>query len=515
MQPGQSMVIFRVDASVAIGTGHVMRCLALAQALQDMADGDRSGSCVFAVAESTAASEARIREEKFEFVAIAASPGSQHDAAELVQIALARGASWIVVDGYHFDVEYQRTLKAAGLNLLVVDDAGNAGTYVADLVLDQNAHAIEDFYQRKQPQTRLLLGSRYALLRREFKPWRAWNRKIAPDGRKVLVTIGGSDPENLTLRVIHALQLLARDKLEATVVVGGSNPYADAIEAEIHSSGSSIRLLKNVCNMPDLMAEADVAVSGAGSTCWEMCFLGLPAIVIDVAENQRPIARELDRRGIAIHLGNSRDATAEKIAVQLKMLLASRGQRSAMSEAGRNLVDGCGADRVASAMTAASLRLRRVQAQDCELLFAWANDPEVRASSFSGEVIPWERHQEWFSEKIADPNALLYVVIGNVDPNDSPIGQVRYDIDGTRALVSISLGAAFRGKGFGGKCLSLAVEELFRSTSVTLIGAYLKPENETSLRMFLNSGFQRLQDTSFAGQPAVHLILEKNRTSSR
>jgi UDP-2,4-diacetamido-2,4,6-trideoxy-beta-L-altropyranose hydrolase len=181
-----------------------------------------------------------------------------------------------------------------------------------------------------------------------------------------------------------------------------------------------------------------------------------------------------------------------------------------MSKRGRNLVDGRGAERVASAMTAASLNLRRVRAEDCELLFAWANDPEVRASSFSSEVIPWERHQEWFSEKMADQNALLYVVMG---PNDGPIGQVRYDIEGRRALVSISLGAGFQGKGYGGKCLTLAAEELFQSTSATLIDAYVKPTNESSLRMFLTAGFQRQPDASFAGQPAVHLILEKNRSS--
>ncbi len=500
-----SLLIIRADASVAMGTGHVMRCLALAQAWRDF-----GGDCVFAMAESTAASEARIGDEKFEFVSITASPGSPQDAAQLVQLGLARHASWIVVDGYQFDVEYQRKAKAAGLKLLVIDDTGHISAYVADMVLDQNAHAKENLYQNRETYTRLLLGSRYAMLRREFKAWREWHRKIAPDGRKVLVTIGGSDPDNLTLIAIRALRLLAEDKLEATVVVGWSSPYADQIEAEIRGTSGSIRLLKNASNMPELMADADVAISGAGSTCWEMCALGLPAIVIDVAENQRPIAQELDRRGIAIHLGSSRDVTAEKMAAQLKTLLASREQRAAMSERGRNLVDGRGAERVASAMTAASLRLRRVQAEDCELLFAWANDPEVRASSFSSEVILWERHQEWFRKEMADPNALLYVVIG---PNDGPIGQVRYDIDGPRALVSISLGAGFRGKGYGGKCLSLAVEELFRSTSATLIDAYVKPANESSLRMFLRAGFQRQPDASFVGQPAVHLILEKNRSS--
>lgn len=505
MPPGQPILIFRVDAGVAMGTGHVMRCLALAQAWHD-----QGGHCVFAMAETTAVLEARIRDEKFEFVPITALPGSLQDAAQLVQLGLARHASWIVVDGYQFDVDYQRAMKAAGLKLLVIDDTAHVGAYVADLVLDQNAHADENLYQHRENDTRLLLGSRYALLRREFKAWREWNRTIAPDGRKVLVTIGGSDPDNLTLIAISALRLLAEDQLEGTVVVGGSNPHADQIEAEIRSTGGSIRLRKNVPNMPELMADADVAISAAGSTCWEMCFLGLPAMLIDVAENQSPIAEELDRRGIAIHPGSSRDVTAEKMAAQLKSLLASRERRTAMSERGRDLVDGRGAERVASAMTAASLRLRRVQAEDCELLFAWANDPEVRASSFSSDVIPWERHKEWFREKLADPNALLYLVMG---PSDGPIGQVRYDIDGSRALVSISLSAGFRGKGYGGKCLSLAVEELFLNTSATLIDAYVKPTNESSLRMFLNAGFQRQKDTSFAGQPAVHLILEKNRLS--
>jgi UDP-2,4-diacetamido-2,4,6-trideoxy-beta-L-altropyranose hydrolase len=499
------LLIVRADASVAMGTGHVMRCLALAQVWQAW-----GGACVFVMAESTAASEARIRDEKFEFVPITATPGSPQDASQTAQLGLTRHASWIVVDGYQFDVEYQCAVKAAGLKLLVIDDTGHIGAYVADMVLDQNAHADENLYQHRENYTRLLLGSSYALLRREFKAWREWDRKIAPVGRKVLVTIGGSDPDNLTLIAIRAMRMVAEGKLEATVVVGGSNPYGDQIEAEIRGTGGSIRLLKNVSDMPELMADADVVISGAGSTCWEMCFLGLPAIVIDVAENQRPIAQELDRRGIAIHLGSTRDVTAEKIASELKTLLASRDRRAAMSERGRNLVNGRGAERVASAMTTANVRLRRVQAEDCELLFAWANDPEVRTSSFSSEAIPWERHQEWFSKKMADPNVLLYVVMG---PNDGPIGQVRYDIDGSRALVSISLGAGFRGKGYGGKCLSLAVEELFRNTSATLIDAYVKPTNSSSLRMFLNAGFQRQQETSFAGQPAVHLILEKNRLS--
>ena len=208
MPPGT--LIIRADASIAMGTGHVMRCLALAQAWQD-----EGGECIFAMAETTAASEERIRAEKFAVTNVVACPGTPQDAAQGVDLALAHHAPWIVVDGYQFDVEYQRKLKAAGLKLLVVDDTGHAGAYVADLVLDQNAHATKDLYQLREPYTVLLLGPRYALLRREFKTWRAWKREIAPIARKVLVTVGGTDPGNLTIRVIRALRMLADDKLQS------------------------------------------------------------------------------------------------------------------------------------------------------------------------------------------------------------------------------------------------------------------------------------------------------------
>ena len=129
-----STLIIRADASIAMGTGHVMRCLALAQAWQD-----QGGQCIFAMAETTAASEGRIRGEKFEVTPVRASPGTLQDAEQLVQLALAHDATWVVVDGYQFDVEYQRRLKAGGLKVLVVDDTGHACAYVADVVLDQNA----------------------------------------------------------------------------------------------------------------------------------------------------------------------------------------------------------------------------------------------------------------------------------------------------------------------------------------------------------------------------------------
>ena len=497
-------LIIRADASVAMGTGHVMRCLALAQAWQD-----EGGQCIFAMAETTPAVQDRVRAEKFDLAILPVSPATPQDAARLADLAATGHASWVVVDGYRFDVEYQRTLKAAGLKLLLIDDTGHAGSYVADLVLDQNAHASEDFYQRRAPHTRLLLGPRYAMLRREFKSWRGWEREIAPHGRKLLVTMGGSDPQNLTLRVIQLLKSIKLKGIEAAVVAGGSNPHIESLE-QATADSKTVQLHKNTVNMADLMAWADAAVSAAGTICWEMCLLGLPAILVDLAENQRPIAQGLAQRGIAIHLGSETDTSPEQIAFKLEWLLLTPDLRRSMSRNGRSLLDGRGAERVISVMRLAEWRLRRTQPEDVDLLWQWANDADVRAASFSSNVITQERHREWFSTKLTDPNA---VVLLAMDANNSPAGVVRFDIEGQRALMSISLARGFRGKGYGKTVVELAVRELFQSTTATAIDAYVKPMNDVSLHLFAQSGFRRQQDGIFSGQPAVHFTLEKNQVA--
>jgi UDP-2,4-diacetamido-2,4,6-trideoxy-beta-L-altropyranose hydrolase len=495
MPPGT--LIIRADANVAMGTGHVMRCLALAQAWQD-----EGGECIFAMAEANRFLEERVRSEKIEIVTITGPVGSQRDAAQFLELAGKHHARWVAVDGYHFDVEYQRRLKAAGLKLLLVDDTGHAGAYVADVVLDQNAHASENFYQRREPYTRLLLGSRYAMLRREFKPWGDWKRKIAPTGRKVLVTLGGSDPDNTTVRIIHALRLLADDNLEATIVVGGSNPHGDCLEKEVQDAGGAVCLLRNASNMPKLMADADVAISAAGTTCWEMCFLGLPAVLIDVAENQTPVAHELDRQGIAIHAGSTQDVTPEDIAALLKPLLVSPERRAAMSGRARKLVDGSGAERVISAVQGTDFVLRRVKETDCRLLWEWANEPEVRSASLSSTPIPWDEHREWFTKRLGDEKILMLIA---TDEQGVPVGQVRFETTSNReADIDISITPERRGLGWGARLIEKAVQAAFEQTDLVRVHGFVKAENRASAKVFERADFRNVGATHVRGKAVVH-----------
>jgi UDP-2,4-diacetamido-2,4,6-trideoxy-beta-L-altropyranose hydrolase len=248
-------VVIRADASPLIGTGHVMRCLALAQAWQ--ANGEL---IIFLMANKAPVLAERLNCEGFQVVYVPYSIGSAEDAQGAIDLARQSNAGWIVIDGYQFGAEYQCKIKEAGFRLLCLDDYGHAERYDADIVLNQNISAHPNLYRNRKPYTQLLLGTPYALLRQEFWQWRGWNREVSAIATKILVTLGGADPDNVTLTVIQALQKIDLLGIEAIVVIGGSNPYGDLLEQTVRTTQIPIQLLKNVQNMPELMAWAEIAI---------------------------------------------------------------------------------------------------------------------------------------------------------------------------------------------------------------------------------------------------------------
>src|ERR1051326_8299174 len=211
MQTPQALLV-RADAGERMGTGHVMRCLALAQAWHDS-----GGNTTFLAAGHLTTLSARLNQAgKVE--RLDAEAGSDADALETCSRARRLGKSWIVLDGYHFSGGFQRRIKEDGLRLLALDDYGHAEHYWADLVLNQNLYARAETYRNREPHTELLLGTEFALLRHEFSKWRGWRRVVPECASKILVTLGGSDPDNVTLRVIQALALLAIEPLQVAVV---------------------------------------------------------------------------------------------------------------------------------------------------------------------------------------------------------------------------------------------------------------------------------------------------------
>lgn len=494
----KKLLIIRADGGFQIGTGHLMRCLALAQAWRDA-----GGKALFVAAAAPPAIIERLTLSGFEVVAAHAAPGSRDDAADLVALARRTGAAWIVVDGYHFDAAYQREVRDAGLNLLFVDDYGHADWYSATLVLNQNGYASAGLYAQRNPETQLLLGLRYALLRREFRLARL--RSVEPRsqtvGHRVLVMFGGIDQHNVTLKVLRALATL--EGLQLTAVIGGGNPHRAELEA-LARTMPQVQLAWNVPDMPRLMRQADVAVSAAGSACWELACLGVPMVVVAVADNQRPVAAYLTEAGIGISLGWYADLTDSAIRETLATLLADRARMATMGQKGYDLVDGAGAVRVAAAIGAPAVVLRRATADDARLLWEWANEPVTRAMSFTTEPIPWGHHCAWLHDRLRRTDSLLLIATNS---DGVAVGQVRFDISGDSAEISVSVAASLRGRGYGASIIRSGVAAVFALQPIMRVDAWVKPDNAASIQAFGAAGFRRAGEVSVGDRAAIRLEL--------
>jgi len=333
-------LLIRADAGPSIGTGHVMRCLALAQAWRS-----RGGSVQFLSARIPHPLQKRLGQEGCAVHAVDVDPGSSADADRLGQMARAQRPAWVVLDGYRFGTDYQQRVRQQGIRLLVLDDFGHAEQYACDAILNQNLGADPLRYRHRDRSTRLLLGTRYVLLRREFLRSGTVGPREGSQPGCILVTFGGSDPRGMTLKVIHALERIGDVDLEVNVLVGSAFANRDALDRSAAQSRHTVRLMRDPRDLPRIMALADLAISAGGSTCWELCHAGVPQLILVTAENQWAIAAQLAAAGQR-NLGWYDNCSAERIASSVCQLWIDRTERQAMVRSARRLVDGRGAERV-------------------------------------------------------------------------------------------------------------------------------------------------------------------------
>ncbi len=330
-------LVIRADASRDIGTGHVMRCLALAQAWMA-----RGGAVCWAATAMPEALTARLAREGI----FARMIDPRLDALATSALADEAGASWIIVDGYNLDGSYER---AIGHRVLAWDDDVHTDHAACALVLNQNIHAKASMYPTVVPE-RVLAGPSFAQLRREFWPLRTWKRTHPATARRLLITMGGSDPTGVTRRLVDAIA--GRSGLDVTVVIGSAARFDPLLLAAVERA--KFRLVTDPPSMPELMAQADLALAAGGSTSWELAFMGLPSLVVTLADNQRPIAEALGSAGVAVALGWHADLDFVHVADTVSALAGDLERRNQMSALGRALVDGNGGARVLDAMKGAA-----------------------------------------------------------------------------------------------------------------------------------------------------------------
>ena len=318
-------VAFRADASLQIGTGHVMRCLTLADTLAA-----RGAECLFIcrahpgnlldlirskghTAHSLPTEPASAEASLF---AIQAADDAKHpvhshwlgatqgeDAAACATILAELQPDWLIVDHYALDARWEQALKPYYRKLLVIDDLADRA-HACDLLLDQTfGRQAEDYRSRVPADCQLLCGSQYALLRPEFAALRPYSlqRRSEPRLRHLLITMGGVDKDNATGQVLAALRQSALpDDCRITVVMGSTAPWLAEVERLAQDMPWPTQIRVGVSDMAQLMADSDLAIGAAGATSWERCCLGLPTIMLPLAENQVQGCRTLADAGAGL-----------------------------------------------------------------------------------------------------------------------------------------------------------------------------------------------------------------------
>jgi len=524
-------ILFRCDASLKIGSGHIMRCRTLARELK------LQGAEVLFICRPQPGDLISLLEKEFRVLKLPNQSLSvceglegrelysawlgcsqKKDADECLKTLKAAGIhniDWLVVDHYSLDSDWHYKFKLginpdATFKLLVIDDLADR-PHQADLLLDQNfiGTAGEKRYQTLIPSScRQLLGPHYSLLGPEYSqlhPLMPTRTRV----RRILVFFGGIDQDNLTGRAIEALLDPALAHLEVDVVLGAKSPHRRTVEKQA-ARGPCIKVHIGLPSLAGLMARADLAIGAGGSATWERACLKLPSLVVIIADNQKPFAKALDYAGHHKLLGDVSNVKA--VQIRSELLRQISGMNPQHQKAGGDLTDGFGTSRVAIAMLGPKrpIQLRHAEESDEALLLRWANDAQVRNNSFSKKQITASSHHQWFSKGLADPNRLLLIASTN---NNIPIGQIRFDrhaVASSRgvyeAMIDLSIDRCARGYGLATEIVRHGLWAKDRHWGAgTEAVAEVLTTNANSNSCFKRSGFTKEQvSTNMAGAAGVN-----------
>lgn len=495
---------FRADASIDIGSGHVMRCLALADKLR--AQGAQTlflcrnfPGHLYDIIEARGHALHRLPPpdtpctpdaQKAPAHAAWLGVAWQQDSEECAAALAAWGRpDWLVVDHYAIDRRWEQRLRKHGEKIMVIDDLADRA-HDCDLLLNQNLQSGAARYDGRLPKKcRRLLGPRFALLHPEFNAWRT--KRSTPDGHlhRLLVFFGGSDPHNFSATAVQAIRASSLgEQCHVDLVLGAANPHRAAIAA-ICRSLPKISVHTQTPNMAALMAEADLMIGAAGTTSWERCCLGLPAIVVSVADNQRENGRQLARHRAAIYIGDAVDTSAEHLSKLLDKLAARPSFVRRLAQRALQITEGKGVDLLALALHAEQLQLRPARIEDCERLWRWRNDPKTRQASFDSRSIDLAEHRNWYRRVLDNPEQTL--LLGSIASQN--IGVLRYDIGAeNQAEVSVYLDPDLHGIGLGSPLIAAGCRWLSDAQPlIKNIVARIRPNNSASRHAFTRAGFSQ------------------------
>lgn len=491
-------VAFRVDASSAMGIGHVKRCLSLAQALKVC------GADPVFVARRLDGTAARLIEEvgftchllkptcalaesdaKTPSFAVWSDLRQASDAAETTRMVKAKKPHWVIVDHYALDARWHgHVRRITGARIAAIDDLADRPMAV-DLLIDHN---IADDHRAKYAgrvsrKTRILGGPRYALLdpsyatapRYEFRP------KVASIG----IFMGGTDSVGATPIVVEACRAHARFQGRIEVVTTSSNPGFDSLRAAC-ARWAQTDLTVDLPTLSGFFARHDLQIGAGGGAVWERCCIGAPTVALACADNQVAVVQEIVHRGVAASTPSPDPGVIGSVVADL---CADADWRRRLHETSAALVDGRGAERVALALTRGAMTVRAARITDAVISHRWRNDPRTRATAHVTASFEWVMHLDWWKTSLQSSTRKL--LIGCCGARE--VGVVRFDCEGSNALVSIYLDPDITGLGLGVALLEAGRRWLLHNQAdVIELQASIRRNNIASQAAFRAAGYTQV-----------------------
>lgn len=483
-----SSVVFRADADRVIGSGHVMRALSLA------AEFSSGGWTVgFAASAESFASVQALGAENIEKLTL---PGARGDEAAALARRWPTGADVLIVDHYGRNATFERACRPWAKRIVVIDDLADR-EHDADVLTDA-VNPATAYRALVPPACEILAGPDFAIVHPAFR--RAREAALARRGerpvQRVLVSLGQVDPPNATMQALAALEA-AGFAGTVDVVLGKSAPHLAAVRA---ATAGRVRVDVSAEEMAALMTHADLAIGAGGVTAWERCCLGLPSILVTLADNQLGIAAAVANSGAGIDAGPMGAGAERQLIEALRELLTDPGRRSAMARAAASLVDGRGAERVLLASVGScvagsgrKVTLRLAGADDEAWLLALQSKPETRRFANDPSPPTSDGHRRWLAQTLADPLRLL--MIAEADGNRAAM--LRVDHGEAADRVNIAVDPGYHRQGTGAAVLSLAA----RLRPGRVLEAEVLPGNKASLALFAGAGYRQVEKRLFRREP--------------
>jgi UDP-2,4-diacetamido-2,4,6-trideoxy-beta-L-altropyranose hydrolase len=471
------LLAIRADASLRSGTGHVMRTLAIAQIWMA-----RGGQVLYICCQIPEALEQRLLTTGAKIIRI----DSAADATETSATATSHKAAILLVDHYDLSESWWLALPASRRWKTVV---------LNDFAVPIHPHA----EIRISPRAAVLpaephSGPDFLLIRQEIRR-SAPLVPAAPKATKLLLVLGGADPENAGPVAAAAILKSAAD-LSLRAIVG---PAASNLSDFLLLARDHPRL--EVVHCPESMHPhfewADTAVVSPSTTAFEALHHGLATGLILTAGNQEEVAADLTRQHCAAFLADARQPGWQLDPAAFLQLTSSETFRNALSQCGAMMVDGRGADRICDLLGLPEISLRPATMDEARLTWEWANDPETRSASFSSDPIPWETHSMWFEKRTTSPDPIWLAV----DAVQRPLALIRLDAtDSNIHTISLNIAPLARGHGLSALIVTLAVTTFRQTHPDTILHAWIKESNTASRQCFAKAGFHPADDAGSSGR---------------